>query len=151
MIKISSMFSRMMMVGLLMLAGLSAYAQSSFSVDVKLVDANTDEPVGFATVSLTPKGETEASKYVLTDSHGAATITKVKKGTYVLKAEIMGYKSHQQEVVVEKNLNLGSIKMEEDVEQLDAASVSAVGNPIVVKKDTVASSSAQTAGKHTIR
>ena len=127
----------MMMVGLLMMAGLSAYAQSSFSVDLKLVDANTDEPVGFATVSLTPKGETEASKYVLTDSHGAAAITKVKKGTYVLKAEIMGYKSHQQEVVVEKNLNLGSIKMEEDVEQLDAASVSAVGNPIVVKKDTV--------------
>ena len=137
MIKISSMFSRMMMVGLLMLSGLSAYAQNSFSVDLKLVDANTDEPVGFATVSLTPAGETEASKYVLTDSHGAASITKVKKGTYVLKAEIMGYKPYQQEVVIEKHLDLGSVKMYEDVEQLDAASVSAVGNPIVVKKDTI--------------
>lgn len=137
MMKISGMFSRMMMVGLFLVASLSAFAQNSFSVDVKLVDANIDEPIGFATISLTPKGETEAYKYVLTDSNGAASITKVKKGTYVLKAEIMGYKPHQQEIVVESVLDLGTVKMYEDVEQLDAASVSAVGNPIVVKKDTI--------------
>ena len=39
--------------------------------------------------------------------------------------------------VVEKALNLGEIRFHEDVEVLDAASVSAVGNPIIVKKDTV--------------
>ena len=135
--KISGIFSKIMMVGLLLLAGLSAYAQNSFTVSLKLVDEKTGEPVGFATASLTVKGEKEAAKYVLTDSEGAAAITKVRKGTYVLKAELMGYKSYEQEITVEKALDLGTIKMKEDVEVLDAASVSAVGNPIIVKKDTI--------------
>ena len=114
-----------------------AFAQGSFSVKLRLVDEKTAEPVSFATASLTVKGETTAAKYVLTDAEGNAAITKVKKGTYTLKAEIMGYKTYEKEIVVEKNLNLGEIKMAEDVKVLDAASVSAVGNPIIVKKDTI--------------
>ena len=120
-----------------MLFSLSAFAQNSFNVSLKLVDEKTGEPVGFATASLTVKGEKSTSKYVLTDSNGAASINKVKKGTYILKAELMGYVAHQQEVTVEKSLDLGTIKMKEDVKVLDAASVSAVGNPIIVKKDTI--------------
>ena len=137
MMKISGMFSRMITLCLLFLTGLSAYAQNSFSVSLKLVDDKTDEPVGFATVSLTVKGEDEPAKYALTDTEGKVSIAKMKKGTYVLKAEIMGYKTVQQEVVLEKNVDLGAIRMSEDVGVLDAASVSAVGNPIIVKKDTV--------------
>ena len=49
----------------------------------------------------------------------------------------MGYKPYSKEIVLESNMDLGKIKMQEDREVLDAASVSAVGNPIVVKKDTV--------------
>ena len=119
------------------LIGLTSYAQGTFTVKLKLVDAKTAEPVSFATASLTVKGETTAAKYVLTDSEGAAQLTKVRKGTYTFKAELMGYQSHEQEVVVDKDLDLGDIKMKEDVEVLDAASVSAIGNPIVVKKDTI--------------
>ena len=111
---------------------LTASAQAAFTVKVKLVDAKTSEPVSFATASLTVKGESTAAKYVLTDADGAASLTKVRKGTYVFKAELMGYVAHQQELVVEKDVDLGSIKMQEDVKVLDAASVSAVGNPIVV-------------------
>ena len=133
----ASTLMRFLLVSVLLFFGLSAYAQNSFSVKLKLVDAKTGEPVGFATTSLTVKGEKSASKYALTDSDGEVTMSKIKKGTYVLKAEIMGYKSLQQEVVVEKNLDLGSLKLSEDVEVLDAASVSAIGNPIIVKKDTI--------------
>ena len=115
----------------------AAYAQNSFKVSLKLVDANTNEPVSFATTSLTLAGADEAAKYVLTDTEGKSDFTKVKKGTYTLKAEIMGYKAHVQEITVDKNIDLGVIKMAEDVEALDAASVTAVGNPIIVKKDTV--------------
>ena len=115
----------------------AAYAQNSFKVSLKLVDANTNEPVSFATTSLTLAGADEAAKYALTDTEGKSDFTKVKKGTYTLKAEIMGYKAHVQEITVDKNIDLGVIKMAEDVEALDAASVTAVGNPIIVKKDTV--------------
>jgi hypothetical protein len=121
----------------MLLTGISAYAQNSFSLSLKLIDEKTGEPVGFATASLTVKGEKTASKYVLTDSEGSASISKVKKGTYILKAELMGYKPYEQEITVDKTADLGTIKMKEDVEVLDAASVSAVGNPIIVKKDTI--------------
>ena len=119
------------------LACIASYAQNSFTVSLKLVDEKTGEAVGFATTSLTVKGEKEAAKYALTNSDGEASLTKVRKGTYILKAELMGYKAHEQELTVDKAINLGTIKMKEDVEVLDAASVSAVGNPIIVKKDTI--------------
>ena len=119
------------------LACIASYAQNSFTVSLKLVDEKTGEAVGFATTSLTVKGEKEAAKYALTNSEGEVSLTKVRKGTYILKAELMGYKAHEQEITVDKAINLGTIKMKEDVEVLDAASVSAVGNPIIVKKDTI--------------
>ena len=112
-------------------------AQAQFTVKLRLIDDKTSEPVPFATASLTAKGSTSASKYILTDDHGQAAITKVVKGTYILKAEIMGYKTYTHELVVDKNVNVGDIKMVEDAVALDAAKVSAVGNPIVIKKDTI--------------
>lgn len=118
-------------------AGLSAYGQSSVAVTLKLVDEKNGDPIGYATVSLTVKGEKTSALYHLSDSEGAVKFTKVKRGTYILKAEILGYKALEQEIVIEKTADLGLLKMKEDAEVLDAASVSAVGNPIIVKKDTI--------------
>ena len=117
--------------------GIPSFAQAIYSLKVELVDAEKSEPVAYATVSVTVKGEKEPLKYVLTDENGLGTINKLKKGTYIFKAELMGYKTVQKEVVVEQNVDLGKISMSEDAEVLDAASISAVGNPIIVKKDTI--------------
>jgi len=119
-----------------------SFAQNSYTVKLKLIDAKTSEPVGYATTSLTVKGASSASRFVMTDEKGVADLAKVSKGTYVVKAELMGYKPFEQEIVVDKNIDLGEIKITEDVTVLDAASVSAVGNPIIVKKDTVEYSAA---------
>ncbi len=133
----TNFITRLATVIALIIISLPASAQAIYSVKLKLVDAKTSDPVAFATASVTVKGETAPAKYVLTDSEGAATLTKLKKGTYVLKAELMGYKPYQREITLEKNMDLGLIKMDEDVEVLDAARVTDVGNPIVVKKDTI--------------
>ena len=119
------------------LVGIVASAQNQVSVKLKLVDSKTSEPVSFATVSLTVKGEDTPAKYVLSDSEGKAELVKVRHNTYILKAELMGYKTHTQEVKVEKSVDLGEVKMEEDVEVLDAARVTDVGNPIIIRKDTI--------------
>ena len=123
---------------LLALAGtllaLAASAQS-YTVSLTLHDAESQEAVGFATVSLHPeKGQV---KYVLTDHAGKAALEKVRAGKYTLKAEIMGYRTYEQALEVKGNTDLGVVKMEPDRQVLDAASVSAVGNPIIIKKDTV--------------
>ena len=130
-------FLKTLFISVFVLTGFSAYAQNSFDVKLKLVDTNTNEGIAGATASLTVKGEEKPLKYSLTDEKGAAEFTKVKKGTYIYKAEIMGYKTVEKEVVIEKTIDLGSIKMEEDVEVLEAAKVTDVGNPIIIKKDTI--------------
>lgn len=120
-----------------MLAGPSALAQAIYSVKVRAVEEKTGAPVAFATASVTVKGEKSALKYTLTDGQGQASITKLKKGTYMLRVELMGYKTFQKEITIEKNMDLGTVKMTDDAIALDAAQVSAIGNPIIVKKDTV--------------
>ena len=130
-------FIRTVLVTMICLFSMTAFAQSTFSVKMRLVDSNSAEPVAFATVSITEKGQTKALKYVLSDNDGAAEILKVRKGNYILKAELMGYVTYSQELALTKDVDLGVIKMEEDIKVLDAASVTAVGNPIVIKKDTI--------------
>ena len=120
-----------------LLASTNAFAQTIYSIKLHLTDEKTSEPVAFATASVTVKGEKTPLKYVLSDDKGDATITKLKRGTYILRAELMGYKTYTKEVVLEKNMDLGVIKMAEDAEVLEAARVSDVGNPITIKKDTI--------------
>lgn len=139
-IMIRNLFERFLKAVLsvaILLVALPLSAQAQYSVKLKLIDDKTGEPVAFATASLTPKGASSASKYVLTDDKGQASITKVAKGEYTIKAEIMGYKTYTHELTVDKNVNLGDIRMVEDAVALDAAKVSAVGNPITIKKDTI--------------
>ncbi|MBP5332814.1 MAG: outer membrane beta-barrel protein, partial [Bacteroidales bacterium] len=69
--------------------------------------------------------------------NGDAVVEKLRAGKYTLKAEIMGYVTFEKAVEVKENLNLCTIKLEQDTQVLDAASVSATGNPIIVKKDTI--------------
>ena len=135
--RISNSLLKTALLCVAMILSLSAYAQHSLTVKAQLTDEKTGEPVGFATASLTVKGEKEPAKYVLSDSEGNVNLQKVRKGTYLFKAELMGYKPYTKEITVEKNLDLGVLKMAEDAEVLDAANVSAVGNPILVKKDTI--------------
>ncbi|MBR2747124.1 MAG: carboxypeptidase-like regulatory domain-containing protein, partial [Bacteroidales bacterium] len=126
---------RILLVLVSLFAAVAMSAQN-VNVTVKLEDASNGEPVGFATVSLTP--EKGSAKYALTDHDGKGTIEKVKAGKYTFKAEIMGYKPYEKAVEVGREAtDLGVVKMELDQEVLDAASVSATGNPIIIKKDTV--------------
>ena len=107
----------------------------NYKVSLQLQDSSTGEAVGFATVSLAPeKGQ---HKYTLSDGDGKALIEKVKAGKYTLKAELMGYLPYEKVLDIKGNVDLGVVKMDQDRQVLDAASVSAVGNPIVIKKDTV--------------
>ena len=117
-------------------SGVSALAQSG-TVTAKLVGKTTGDALDFATVSLTQKGATKVYKYVLSNDKGEVKIEGVKAGTYTFKAELMGYKPYTQEITTKGDCNLGEVKVDEDKEVLDAASVSAAGNPILIKKDTV--------------
>ena len=127
-----------MLCGLILSLALSfALSAQSRSVTVLLQDSSSGEPLGYATVSLTKAGASSAFKYALTSDKGKAVLEKVAAGKYTFKAELLGYKTFTKEITVKDDLNLGTIKVDPDKQVLDAASVSATGNPIVIKKDTV--------------
>lgn len=114
-----------------------AFAQGGGTVTLSLTDSSTGEAVGFATVSITKPGNTKPYKYALSDDKGKTVFDKIAAGKYVLKAELLGYKPLTKDIEVKGKLDLGAMKMDPDKQVLDAASVSATGNPIVIKKDTI--------------
>ncbi len=108
------------------------------TVRVKLTDAATSEPIGFATVYVSKDGTTGKAVFALTGEDGVAVLEGVKRGKYIFKAEMMGYNAYTADVTVsDKDIDLGTVKMESDVAMLDQAVVSATANAIVVKKDTI--------------
>ncbi|MBR4826481.1 MAG: outer membrane beta-barrel protein [Bacteroidales bacterium] len=121
---------------MVLLVSTAAMAQNNI-IKAVLQDESTGNPVDFATVSLTKEGSSKPDKYVLSDSNGKVEFTGVHAGTYKLKAELMGYKAYETVIKIPEQKFLGVIKMTPDREQLEAASVSAVGNPIIIKKDTI--------------
>lgn len=114
-----------------------AYAQSP-SIKATIIDANTSEAISFATVSLTREGQTKAYKYSLSSEQGTILFENVRKGKYELKIELLGYKTLSKTLEVGNgNLDLDKIKLHLDAQQLQEASVTALGNQVIIKKDTI--------------
>ncbi len=117
----------------------SLSAQQNFSVKLTLVDSTSRKPIEFATASLTPAGGTSALKYGLTDQKGNVEMTGLAGGNYTLKVEFMGYETISRPLTIgsQKAFDLGIVAMKEKVNALSSVTVSAIGNPILVKKDTI--------------
>ena len=132
------MVKRILFLFFILLTTTSYAQQRGFTITLKLVEEGTSTPIEFATVSLNKAGSKDHIKYVLSDDEGNAKIEKIRKGKYTITAELLGYKSVSKEVeIVSSNLELGTLEMKVETEFLESASVSAIGNPIVIKKDTI--------------
>lgn len=117
---------------------LACVCASAQDVTALLKDGSNGEPIGFATISLTKSGQDKAYKYILSNEAGEVTFEKVRNGKYVFKAEMMGYLPVSKEFeMAGKDVALGTLEMKPDTRLLDAATVSATGNPVIIKKDTV--------------
>ena len=68
---------------------LGAQAQN-YTLKLKLEDKSNGEPVGYATVALTPDGKTEVLKYTQSNDQGKAEIKGIPAGKYKVSAILMG-------------------------------------------------------------
>ncbi len=108
------------------------------TIKAAVLDSLTNEPVPFASVYLVPSKDTTITNFTLTDDKGEARLEDVPYGSYVFHVEMLGYKPFVKEKYFrERREDMGTIKMKIDEQFLQAATVSAVGNPIVIKQDTV--------------
>ena len=107
-------------------------------IKTTVLDSLTNEPVGFASVYVIPSKDTTITNFTLTDAKGEAKLEEVPYGSYVFHVEMMGYKPFVKERYFrEREVDMGTIRLQVDEQFLQAATVTDVGNPIVVKKDTV--------------
>ena len=118
------------------------FEKNQGSVIVKVLEEKTDNPVPYASAYLTARNDTLITNFTLTDTAGVARITKVTRGNYVLTVEMLGYQTYHSEHYFsygwdKDSVDLGVIRLAEDVEMLDAAHVSAIGNPIEIRQDTI--------------
>ena len=108
--------------------------------DIKaaVVDSLSGEPVSFASVYVIPSKDTTITNFTLSDAKGQAKLEEVPFGSYVFHVEMMGYKPFVKERFFrEAQVDMGTIRLQQDERFLQAAVVSDIGNPIVVKQDTV--------------
>ena len=114
------------------------FQQRMSEIKATVLDSLTQEPVSFASVYVVPARDTTITNFTLTDAKGDATLDEVPFGNYVFHVEMMGYRPFVTERFFrEEHVDLGTIRLQVDDHFLEAATVTAAGNPIVVKKDTV--------------
>ena len=107
-------------------------------IKTTVLDSLTNEPVSYASVYVIPAKDTTITNFTLTDANGEAKLDEVPFGSYAFHVEMMGYKPVVLERFFrEEKVDLGTIRLQVDEQFLQAAVVTDVGNPIVVKKDTV--------------
>ncbi len=110
----------------------------NIKVKMSLKDAKSEEPLQFATVYLNPQGDTTITHFALSDQEGKVEIPDVPTGRYRLNVELIGYTPFSKDYNFRNyEEDLGVIKLEENPEIIDAASITAVGNAIEVKQDTL--------------
>ena len=123
---------------LLLLVAVAASAQAqNYNLKIKLVDKSNGEPVGFATVSVTPDGKDAVLKFTQTDMDGKAEVKGIPAGKYKVQGILLGYNNYEEVIVVNKDVDLGTKEMTVERNFIEGAVVSDVGNPIIVKKDTI--------------
>ena len=134
---------------LLLMNGLAALAQVVIindnlfqgrmsEIKTTVLDSLTNEPVGFASVYVIPSKDTTITNFTLTDAKGEARLDEVPYGSYVFRVEMMGYKPFVKERFFrEEHVDMGTVRLQVDEQFLQAATITDIGNPIVVKKDTV--------------
>ena len=107
-------------------------------IKAAVVDSLSNEPVSFASVYVIPSKDTTITNFTLSDANGEAKLDEVPFGSYVFHVEMMGYKPFVKERFFrEERVDMGTIRLQVDELFLEAAVVRDVGNPIVIKQDTV--------------
>ena len=108
------------------------------SIQASVIDSTSLEPLPYASVYIIPRKDTTITNFALTDTTGVALMRDVPYGAYTFNVELMGYKPYSKSILLNDwRKNMGIVKLQVDDKFLEAAVISDVGNPIVVKQDTI--------------
>ncbi|SFZ91680.1 CarboxypepD_reg-like domain-containing protein [Flaviramulus basaltis] len=112
----------------LFLFSLVSFSQEySISGNLKDIDKKS---IAFANVVLLEPENASLIQGTTTDDSGNFLLKNIKKGTYILKISFLGFNDYSSEIELNKDLDLNTIILKENLQQLD-------GITIVSKRPTI--------------
>ncbi len=132
---------RKILLYILIIASISTTAQMSKngvpkgSISGKVIDKTTSEPLPYVNIII----QDTSKKLItggITDDNGLFKIEKIPFGKNNIEIQFIGYKTISKEITItSKNIQLGTIAMEEDATVLDEVEVRAETSTVVQKVD----------------
>ena len=116
-----------------------AFSQNSFTISGKILDKNTKLPLEAATIYFTKISDSTVVDYSITNKYGDFNLKLKNIGYPVLfKASYNGYKVYEKRFEsIAKDINFGSLELQESVAALNEIVVKSEAPPIVIKSDTL--------------
>ena len=103
-----------------------------------LVVDEDNNPLEFASIALLQQKDSLLIKYTTTGADGRFELSEFKENTYLFQVYLMTYQANQRVLkVTNLPINLGIIKLDKEVNNLNEVVVSAIV-PIKIKQDTIA-------------
>ncbi len=114
----------------------SASFAQSLKITGKVIDSKDKLPLPGANIVVIDSLDTDNLKGTTTDKEGLFSLNS-KKGTYKVRISFIGYNSYEEIIDInKKNINFGTILLEEDSEMLNEISIVEKTPPTIQKGDT---------------
>ncbi|MFD2583696.1 outer membrane beta-barrel protein [Pedobacter vanadiisoli] len=123
---------------LLCVLSTKVFAQQVGNMQGKIVDGKTNQPIEYVGIILSGKTDSTKKIGVVSNKAGEFSFNTVANGDYKIRISAMGYNPITKNISINgKNINLGTLKLEEDAIALKDVAVSGRYATATVKKDTV--------------
>ena len=107
-------------------------------INGKVVDDVSNQPVAYAAVVIKSEDGTKTITGGITTEDGNFEIKKLPDGSFIFEVQFIGYKTYSQKLVIAKgkrNLNLGTVILEEETKELEGVEVVAERTTIEQRVD----------------
>ncbi len=98
----------------------------SYSQEYRLngyVKDGANTPIAYANVLITSIGDSETANGTSTDEKGYFILENLKAGNYILKVSFLGFKAYSKRIELDRNINVETIIIKENMETLDDVTV----------------------------
>lgn len=108
------------------------------SITGRVVDRALQEPIPYASIVIKSEDGSEVITGAITQEDGFFEVDGLTEGSFIVEVQYIGYKTYSQQISISKDnrkLNLGTIALDENVQQLSGVEVVAERTTIEQKID----------------
>lgn len=131
-----TIYNSLLLVSFLLVLGCTLQAQNSFSIKGSVADSSGMALQG-ATIVLMQAADSVLVAFGISEPDGAFAIPKTSKGDYILQISYVGYQTFHRQISLDKELQLGLIRLQLESAVLKEVLVKGDHIPIAIRNDTI--------------